>query len=267
MIKKKNIFFTKYLLKYLVKNLNGIYLDCTYGMGIQSKKIIENISKKGSLIAFEIDSENFKLLNKINFFLFNSCFTELNNIKLESKISGILIDIGYTVNQLKDKFNFRKNNFLDNNIKGNKSVINLLNFKNYKKIKKVIGYFEKEFISKKIAKEIIILRKLLFITNFSQIKGIIYKIKKKIFYKKNKTNIYRNVINSFRNYSDNNKKKILNILNLSSSIILKNCNIMIYYFNSFESKIIKSFFKKRFDFFLLKKIKSNNFFLKVYQKK
>ena len=45
---------------FLVNDINGQYVDCTFGRGGHSKLILKKISSKGSLFSFDKDPEAYK---------------------------------------------------------------------------------------------------------------------------------------------------------------------------------------------------------------
>ena len=99
---------------------DGIYVDVTFGGGGHSKAILEKLSNKGRLIAFDQDDE--AMVNKVNDdrmlfissnFRYLNKFLKLNNI---DKVDGILADFGVSSNQFDSKergFSTRFNGPLD----------------------------------------------------------------------------------------------------------------------------------------------------------
>ncbi|GCE63847.1 ribosomal RNA small subunit methyltransferase H [Candidatus Mycoplasma haematohominis] len=113
------------VVKYVVKNRGGIYIDATFGGGGHSKFILDILSEEGRLIAFDIDNEaiergkkleeedkRFKIV-KCNFADIDKYLSE-NNI---GKVDGIVFDLGLSTFQLlsnKRGFSFKEENaFLD----------------------------------------------------------------------------------------------------------------------------------------------------------
>ena len=85
----------------------GTFIDCTFGQGGYSKKILD--FENTSIIALDRDVESEKIANKFkeNFedrFIFkNIKFSQLNNLKLKNEnIRGIIFDLGYSYTQIKD---------------------------------------------------------------------------------------------------------------------------------------------------------------------
>ena len=85
----------------------GTFIDCTFGQGGYSKKILD--FKNTRVIALDRDVESKKIANKIkkNFedrFIFkNIRFSQLNNLKLKNEnIKGVIFDLGYSYTQIKD---------------------------------------------------------------------------------------------------------------------------------------------------------------------
>ena len=67
---------------------NGIYLDCTFGRGGHSKKILEHLGSQGRLIAIDKDQEAINVAKKIKdrrFEIFQTNFLNFDEI-LKKKV-------------------------------------------------------------------------------------------------------------------------------------------------------------------------------------
>ena len=49
---------------FLLKDLNGNYIDCTFGRGGHSKLILKKLSNKGSLTSMDKDPDAYKYASK-----------------------------------------------------------------------------------------------------------------------------------------------------------------------------------------------------------
>ena len=85
----------------------GTFIDCTFGEGGYSKKILENKSNK--ILAIDRDKNNFKIINQFKkkyqgrFDFENKKFSEiLNTEKKINNLKGIIFDLGYSTTQIKD---------------------------------------------------------------------------------------------------------------------------------------------------------------------
>ena len=85
----------------------GTFIDCTFGQGGYSKKILEN--KYNNIIAIDRDIKSLEISKKFekkykNRFKFeNIKFSEINRIKTNKNIlKGIIFDLGYSTAQIKD---------------------------------------------------------------------------------------------------------------------------------------------------------------------
>lgn len=85
-------------------NPSGIYADLTFGGGGHSVKILEKLSKKGLLIAFDQDEDAIQNAPKAeNFILLNENFRYLKNfLRLYEALplDGILADLGISSHQI-----------------------------------------------------------------------------------------------------------------------------------------------------------------------
>jgi 16S rRNA (cytosine1402-N4)-methyltransferase len=99
---------------------DGVYVDVTYGGGGHSKVILEKLSDKGKLIAFDHDEDAMSnRLNDNRILFISSNFRYLNRfLKLNgiNKVDGILADFGVSSHQFDSKergFSTRFNGPLD----------------------------------------------------------------------------------------------------------------------------------------------------------
>lgn len=87
----------------LVTNLQGTYVDCTFGGGGHSKEILNRLSKEGQLFSFDQDLD--ALENKLEddrFTLINQNFRFLENSLMLygiTQVDGILADLGVSSHQ------------------------------------------------------------------------------------------------------------------------------------------------------------------------
>ena len=85
---------------------SGIYVDCTFGGGGHSKKILENLNEKGKLIVFDQDEDAKKNVpddERIIFVPHNfrhlQRFLRFHKIQ---KVNGILADLGVSSHQINE---------------------------------------------------------------------------------------------------------------------------------------------------------------------
>ena len=95
------------IISIITPQYGGTFIDCTFGQGGYSKKILNFENTK--VIALDRDLESLKKAEEIqnefeDRFLFkNIKFSELNNLKLKNEnIKGVIFDLGYSYTQIKD---------------------------------------------------------------------------------------------------------------------------------------------------------------------
>ena len=67
--------------EFLITNLDGSYIDCTFGRGGHTSKILNKISSKGKLTSFDKDAEACEFAKKFkenNFSIKHESFNSLN---------------------------------------------------------------------------------------------------------------------------------------------------------------------------------------------
>ena len=136
----------KEIISIITPQYGGTFIDCTFGQGGYSKKILE--FKNTKVIALDRDKDSEEKANqiKLNFedrFIFrNIKFSQLNNLKLKNEdIRGVIFDLGYSYTQIKDpkkglsfESNGRLNMKMGLNNYSAEDVINKLDEKELEKI-------------------------------------------------------------------------------------------------------------------------------------
>ena len=96
----------KEVLSIISPQNGGTFIDCTFGQGGYTKKILEFPNTKVIALDRDIKSKNvakkFKNKFKDRFEFFNKKFSEIDTIPTKGKISGIIFDLGFSYDQIKD---------------------------------------------------------------------------------------------------------------------------------------------------------------------
>ena len=156
----------------LIKNPDGIYLDCTLGGGGHSEGILKKLSSVGKLIAIDQDDKAIEFSKKRlasykeQFQVFKNNFENLDIVLYAAgvdKVDGILMDIGVSSEQLDDPqrgFSYRYDAKLDMRMNQNSdiSAYDIVNDYSEEELSRIIFQYGEERHSRKIAKLIAIER-------------------------------------------------------------------------------------------------------------
>ena len=236
------------IISIITPQYGGTFIDCTFGQGGYSKKILDYPDTK--VIAIDRDNESIKKAENIrekfeNRFLFkNIKFSQLTNLKLKKEdIKGIIFDLGYSYTQIKDPkkglsfdFSGELNMKLGINEFSAKEVINKLE---EKELLNIFKYFGEEKESKKIARNIVEDRKSKEITT-EELVRIIESTKKK---KNHKTHSATKVFQALRIFVNKEISELIYGLINAAKVLKKDGIIAVVTFHSLEDKIVKYFFK------------------------
>ena len=247
-IKKHYPVLLSELISIITPQYGGTFIDCTFGQGGYTKKILE--FKDTKVIGIDRDSErSFKakeIQNKfIDRFLFkNIKFSELNNLKLKNEnIKGVIFDLGYSYTQIKDPkkgLSFESTGTLNMKMGINdfsaKETINLLD---EKELEKIFKYFGEEKESKRIAHNIVEDRKKRNISTEELVK-IIESSKRK---KNYKTHSATKIFQALRIFVNKEISELIYGLINATKVLKKDGIIAVVTFHSLEDKIVKYFFK------------------------
>ena len=152
------------LISIITPQYGGTFIDCTFGQGGYSKKILDFENTKVIALDRDIESEITanQLRNKFeDRFLFkNIKFSQLNNLKLKNEnVKGIIFDLGYSYAQIKDpkkglSFESKGNLNMQMGL-NNFSAQDVINKLDEKELNRIFKFFGEEKESKFIARNII----------------------------------------------------------------------------------------------------------------
>ena len=236
----------KETLNNLIYDKSGSYLDCTFGLGGHSKKILENLNSDGSLYSIDKDKEVKHYANLIKDKRFNfqtSTFSNISSLFSKNTMNGVLFDLGVSSLQL-DKsergFSFMREGELDMRFDNSSgmSAKEWINTASEKELADVFYFLGEERKSRQFAKKIIQARK---DTNISSTKNLAELFKPKGFQKKHPaTNIFRGIRILINNEFEELKEGLISAIK-----VLKDRGILaVISFHSAEDRIVKNFFKK-----------------------
>ena len=226
----------------------GTFIDCTFGQGGYTKKILEFSNTK--IIALDRDKDtkkialDFEKKFKTRFLFKNKKFSEINDLDLrKEKIKAVIFDLGYSYIQIKDpKKGLSFNTFGELNMKiglNNFSAKEVINKLDKKDLEKIFKFFGDENDSKRIAYKIIKERKIEEIDTQKLVKIIESSKRKKNYKIHNATKVFQ----ALRIFVNKEISELIYGLINATKILKKNGLIIVVSFHSLEDKIVKYFFK------------------------
>ena len=225
----------------------GTFIDCTFGQGGYSKKILEN--KYNNIIAIDRDVKSLEISKKFekkykNRFKFeNIKFSEINRIKTNKNIlKGIIFDLGYSTAQIKDPekgLSFLSKGKLNMQMGLNEFSANeIVNDFDQSSLSKIFYSFGDEKKANNIARKIINFRKSKNIETQDLVKIIDSVYKKKFKKIHNSTKVFQ----ALRIFVNKEISELIDSLIRSFKLLPKGGVIVVVSFHSIEDKIVKYFF-------------------------
>ena len=226
----------------------GVYVDCTFGGGNYTKKILKFSGTK--VIAIDRDENILHLAKAIekkypNRFNFHQKrFSEVGAVASKNKIDAVIFDLGLSsiqLNDLKRGFSFKSKESLDMSMGlssiSAEEVINEYSGHTLKLIIKILGE-EKE--ASRIVKNIIKARSIKKITKVDQLVEIIEKSKKKNY--KKKINPSTKTFQALRIFVNKEITELIKGIINAVKILKPGGKILVISFHSIEDKVVKYFF-------------------------
>ena len=248
MMQKHYPVLLKEIISIISPQYGGTFIDCTFGQGGYTKKILE--FDKTRVIALDRDPESKNIASKLEeefeerFKFKNIKFSQLNNLKLKNEnVKGVIFDLGYSYTQIKDPnkgLSFdsvgKLNMQLGLNSYSAEDVINKLDQKELEKIFKFFGD-EKEgkYIARNIVKERINKK----IDTQGLVKIIDNSKRRKNFRVNNSTKAFQ----ALRIFVNKEISELIYGLINAAKILKKDGVLAVVTFHSLEDKIVKYFLK------------------------
>ena len=224
----------------------GTFIDCTFGSGGYSRKILEE--KKNSVIALDRDDSVKEIANKLQkkynnrFKFYNIKFSEIKKIQ-KNNIKAVLFDLGFSYNQISDLkrgLSFNSKGKLDMRMGINDfscdEVISKISQQN---LYKIFKFFGDEKYAKPISKKISKIREKKNIKTENLVE-IVESIKKNKGAKNRSTKIFQ----ALRIFVNKEISELINGLINAYNILPIGGVIVVVTFHSIEDRIVKFFFKE-----------------------
>ena len=224
----------------------GTFIDCTFGSGGYSKKILEDTSN--NILALDRDSSvkntaaQFQIKYNKRFKFYNLKFSEIDKIK-KKNIKGIIFDLGYSLNQILDLnrgLSFKSRGKLDMRMGLNEfSCEDVITKMSQQNLFKIFKFFGDEKYAKPISKKIVKLRENKKIETQDLVE-IIESVKTKKTGKNSSTKIFQ----ALRIFVNKEISELINGLINAYNILPIGGVMVVVTFHSIEDKIVKFFFKE-----------------------
>ncbi|MDR0978263.1 MAG: 16S rRNA (cytosine(1402)-N(4))-methyltransferase RsmH [Endomicrobium sp.] len=239
---------------YLISNLEGLYVDCTFGGGGHTSYLLDKF-KKIKIIAFDCDEDSLNRFLELkknfngrvrfirdNFKNIKSVLSDLNI----NKVDGILADIGVSSKQFDD---------LNRGFSFSSAVLDMrMDNRNYVTAKEIVNSYScndladifykygEECKSRQIAEAIILRRRRGIINTALELCDIVYSIKGEG--SRKRTNPATKVFQALRIFVNDELNNLKILLSDASSLLNYKGRIVLISFQSLEDRIIKHNFRK-----------------------
>ena len=226
---------------------DGVYIDLTFGGGGHSKAIIQRLSEKGSLYAFDQDSDAIKnALDDERFTMIEDNFSNLTNqLKLYrvTQVDGILADLGissYQIDCAERGFSTRFDAELDSRM-NRKQILtakDVVNTYSYEQLKKIFSDFGELSNAHQIAKKIESLQ-IEEISTTTQLKEILQPLAQRG--KENK--FFAQVFQALRIEVKGEIDVMQKMVEQTSPLLKKGGRLVVMSYHSLEDRLVKNYMK------------------------
>lgn len=239
------------LLKEVIDGLkiipSGTYVDCTFGGGGHSKKILEKLNDSGRLIVFDQDEDARKNVpddERVIFVPHNfrhlQRFLRFHKI---NKVNGILADLGVSSHQFNEAergFSTRFDSALDMRMNQSEKVTAADVLKDFseEKLHKIFEKYGEVTNAKTLAKTIVEKRKTQSLNTINEFKNALYSI-----VKGNPEKYFAQVFQALRIEVNDELNVLKEMLLQSVEVLDQGGRIAVITFHSLEDRIVKNFFK------------------------
>lgn len=227
---------------------DGVYVDCTFGGGGHSRGILENLSAKGKLIAFDQDADaqnNLPDDERVVFIPQN--FRHLQRMLRLHKISsvdGVLADLGVSSHQFDEGdrgFSTRFEGPMDMRMdqRQGATAADIIRGYSEQQLHKLFEQYGEVTNSKTLAKHIVHERKHLQSATIEQFKAMISPV-----VKGNPNKYLAQVFQALRIEVNDEMGALKEMLQQVPAVLKKSGRVAIITFHSLEDRIVKNFFRQ-----------------------
>lgn len=237
------------VIRFLLTELEGIYVDCTLGLGGHSLKMFEAAGNGLRIIGIDRDEEALdearKRLGKFGDRVKYICgnFGAIDRFLTGKKYNGFLLDLGLSSFQISDRkrgFSYMDDGPLDMCMGGEgRSVRELFATGDEREINRILRDYGEERKSRAIAHEIVSVRKRSELTRTSDLRSIVEKIvpQRKLF-----SSLSR-VFQAFRIWTNDELENLKRFLPIATDLLLPGGRLVVMSYHSLEDRIVKDFFR------------------------
>ena len=236
------------VIKICSPDKGGVYIDCTFGGGGYSKKLLK--FSKTKVIALDRDdfiiaiSKELKQKYPNRFFFHQKKFSDVNTLAGNQSVDAVIFDLGLSsiqLNNLKRGFSFNSKEKLDMSMGlSSISAEEVVNNFSEQKLKSIIKILGEEKDASRIARNIIKTRLIKKITKVDQLVSIIEKSKKKNYVKK--INPSTKTFQALRIFVNKEITELIKGVINATKILKPGGKILVVSFHSIEDKVVKYFF-------------------------
>lgn len=240
------------VMKYIISDKSGIYVDCTLGGGGHSELILNELSNKATFIGIDQDGDAIQTAQKRlsrfnNVQLIQNNFKNLNQILRNlniKKIDGLLLDLGVSSYQIDSEirgFSYNTDTELDMRMNQNNTLTaaDILNNYSKEELVKIFFNYGEEKKSKIIASFIIKEREKELFNSTFQLKKII----EKVVNPKYKIKSFSRIFQALRIEVNKELESLKLVLDDSLKVLNKGGRLVVISYHSLEDRIVKRFFK------------------------
>lgn len=240
------------VLRFLDIKPNKNFIDCTAGEGGHTLAILGLNGPKGRVLAIDRDVRNISLVKeKAKEMGFGNRLVAVNGnyIDIESiverynfrDVSGIVFDLGLSswhIDESGRGFTFTKNEFLDMRYSANNGITawEIVNYWPEEDIAFILLNYGEENMARKIAKDIVAIRKVKKIDKSDELSEIVYRVTKS---RKASARVFQ----ALRIAVNDELENVSTVLPLAFNIIKPGGRLAVISFHSLEDRIVKKFFK------------------------
>jgi 16S rRNA (cytosine1402-N4)-methyltransferase len=228
--------------------LDGIYVDCTFGGGGHSREILKRLDERGKLFAFDQDADaatNLPADERVVFVPHN--FRHLQRflrLHKTTKVNGILADLGVSSHQFDEAdrgFSIRFDGDMDMRMDKRQSLtaFDVISTFNEQKLHKLFEQYGEVTNAKTLARTIVHVRNTASLKTIRNFKNALSAV-----VKGNPNKYFAQVFQALRIEVNDELGALKEMLQQTIELLKPGGRIAIITFHSLEDRIVKNFFKR-----------------------